>query len=867
MFSTEFATFTQAIFGNNAARAEVDAVLDFYRGLLARLPDQGGYDFWVQQFRTAQCQGAGPVNAAVEAISSSFPTGGEYASRARTNAQYVGDLYNSFLRRGGDLGGVRFWINQLDTFAMTREQVRQNFIASGEFQGRVNAIVAQGCVPWHRGPAPGARMLVPGSNGPISGDLASGRIRASIPRISSHAMPSYRPGAGSLLPAFFVALSSVAFVAESQAAPGDLDVTYGTGGVAQFGPAARGIAGARTMADGSIVMVLNDPQILQVRLARLLPDGTPDPSIGSTIAAPLDQVSSADLEVQPDGRILAVGGARETTNFQSGAIVWRFNTDGTLDESFGTGGWRFIVGGGFWSAKVLADGKVGLAGGSNDFLARLLPDGELDETFGNGGSITHPRASELSSLDELLPLPDGKWLAAGWTQTSARRFLSTTRVLADGSIDTNYGIDGRLLIPAIDTSAVTSKRFSTRAVFPRPDGGVILVTWGTEAFTAGTGHCRDAESSIVLAAVNAQGALDTSFHGSGIRLTRIEGRDTVVHAAARDGAGRILVSGIRRTSATGCSYSSFVARLTPLGTLDPSFGQGGVRDLAPTNLFGTTALVLLGDGSIVAIAQRAGSDAEFAAFKLEGGGPAGDSDADGMSDELEVSIGRDPAVKDNDVFADSRLFVMQQYRDFLTREGDAGGITAWKNNVDSDTQTRGQVIESFFGSTEFQGTIAPVARLYFAYFLRIPDYPGLNFWIGHYRAGNSLESISGFFATSPEFASTYGALDNGQFVTLVYQNVLGRAPDAGGFAFWKGQLDGSQMTRGQVMLGFSESAEYRASSDSMVYVTMMYFGMLRRAPDPPGLDFWVQYRNAGNSGLALIDGFLASQEYRGRFLP
>jgi hypothetical protein len=144
MFSPEFASFTQGIFGNTAARAEVDTVMDFYRGLLARTPDQSGYDFWVARFRAAQCAGAGNVYGEVESISSSFANGAEYLGRNRTNAQYVGDLYSSFLRRGGDLNGVNFWINQLNT-TQTRNQVRQQFIGSSEFQGRVNAIVAQGC--------------------------------------------------------------------------------------------------------------------------------------------------------------------------------------------------------------------------------------------------------------------------------------------------------------------------------------------------------------------------------------------------------------------------------------------------------------------------------------------------------------------------------------------------------------------------------------------------------------------------------------------------------------------------------------------------------------------------------------------------
>ena len=67
------------------------------------------------------------------------------------------------------------------------------------------------------------------------------------------------------------------------------------------------------------------------------------------------------------------------------------------------------------------------------------------------------------------------------------------------------------------------------------------------------------------------------------------------------------------------------------------------------------------------------------------------------------------------------------------------------------------------------------------------------------------------------------------------------------------------------MLEFSESAEYKGLSNNKVYVTMMYIGMLRRAPEEEGFNFWVSYLDSGNSGLALINGFLYSQEYSARF--
>ena len=243
----------------------------------------------------------------------------------------------------------------------------------------------------------------------------------------------------------------------------------------------------------------------------------------------------------------------------------------------------------------------------------------------------------------------------------------------------------------------------------------------------------------------------------------------------------------------------------------------------------------------------------------------GDTDGDGVPDCVDVTEGLNPAVKDNDVFGNSRLFAMQQYRDFLSREGDAAGIHGWTDTMQAGT-ARAAVVESFFNSAEFQGVIAPVARLYFAYFLRIPDYGGLTFWINYYRAGNALAAVSQAFATSQEFVDRYGALDNPQFVDLVYQNVLGRAADAGGRAFWLGQLNGG-MTRGAMMIGFSESPEYKAAIASEVYVTMMYVGMLRRAPDTGGFNFWMGYIDAGNSGQTLIGGFLGAPEYHNRFLP
>jgi len=210
-------------------------------------------------------------------------------------------------------------------------------------------------------------------------------------------------------------------------------------------------------------------------------------------------------------------------------------------------------------------------------------------------------------------------------------------------------------------------------------------------------------------------------------------------------------------------------------------------------------------------------------------------------------------------------FVKQVYRDFLNREADQAGLDYWVNGIDAGLLTRAECVESFLLSAEFGGNVSPVTRLYFSYFLRIPDYDGLIYWISQYGAGMSLTDISEFFVQSAEFIATYGSLTNAEFVNLVYLNVLERTPDQAGLDYWVGLLDAGSLTRGEVMTGFSESAEYKATSASEIYVTMTYIGLLRRSPDQTGFDFWVATLDSGGSGLGLIDGFLVSAEYAARF--
>lgn len=112
---------------------------------------------------------------------------------------------------------------------------------------------------------------------------------------------------------------------------------------------------------------------------------------------------------------------------------------------------------------------------------------------------------------------------------------------------------------------------------------------------------------------------------------------------------------------------------------------------------------------------------------------------------------------------------------------------------------------------DISGISGQAYRIYQAAFDRAPDLGGLGFWINAMDHGTSLTQVAGAFISSQEFASTYGALGNSQFATQLYENVLHRAPDTGGLSYWTSVLDSGALSRSDVLVGFSESAENQAA--------------------------------------------------------
>lgn len=218
-------------------------------------------------------------------------------------------------------------------------------------------------------------------------------------------------------------------------------------------------------------------------------------------------------------------------------------------------------------------------------------------------------------------------------------------------------------------------------------------------------------------------------------------------------------------------------------------------------------------------------------------------------------------------FRTTESFVRQQYRDFLGREADQGGLDFWMSRTAGDGSNIATIITAFMDSQEFAPRRSLV-RLYAAYFDRDPDLEGFDYWTNELATGGArVDDVSELFSLSPEFQATYGSLDNDAFVRLVYRNVLKRDPDAAGFEYWRQQL-ANGLGRGRMMTAFSESPENVIATTGLVDVVVTYRGMLNRLPDTAGKAYWVGIVGGNRNALAsLVQNFYVSPEYASRITP
>jgi hypothetical protein len=249
-----------------------------------------------------------------------------------------------------------------------------------------------------------------------------------------------------------------------------------------------------------------------------------------------------------------------------------------------------------------------------------------------------------------------------------------------------------------------------------------------------------------------------------------------------------------------------------------------------------------------------------------------DPDGDALTDVVEAAEGRNPAVKDNDVFAPGgpgpRLFAMQQFRDWVNREGLEPGIQFVANQA--ATIGRAPAIVNLFGTDEVQNEVLPALRLVTAFAIGtgngIPAADDVLDAVDDVQAGATGFDLAGSFAARASFGSAYGGLGNQNFVRQVFLDLLGREPAQAGLTFYTNQLDAGR-PRSDVFAEVALTGEFAERHANRVFVLAVFIEMLGRSPAQAGLDFWIGRLGAGVPRAQLVQQILASAEYRGRFLP
>jgi uncharacterized delta-60 repeat protein len=292
---------------------------------------------------------------------------------------------------------------------------------------------------------------------------------------------------------------------------------------------------------------------------------------------------------------------------------------GELDSSFGSSGkvtTMLGIGGSNAGAMLaLPDDRLLVAGhGVTGFtpspfsinidfaLVRYEPNGALDPSFGTGGIVLTEFAGGIDQAWALVRQPDGKVVAAGFASPTADATGDTTFALArynaDGSLDATFGVGGKVttdLTPFADWiygAAVDS-------------AGRIVVAGVAGLISFGGGS-----SDFALARYTPNGTLDATFGNGGVQILDFGGSlssEDIAFALAIQPDGRIVAAGTagRDTAGSFHQRSFGLARLQPDGALDPTFGVGGL--VTTTFTFENSevlGLALTGDGRIVAAGSK-----------------------------------------------------------------------------------------------------------------------------------------------------------------------------------------------------------------------------------------------------------------------
>jgi len=563
---------------------------------------------------------------------------------------------------------------------------------------------------------------------------------------------------------------------------GTLDASFGTAGevASRLGTSPNSVArGLAIQADGKILVAgfAGPGGSQEFALARYNPSGSLDSTFGDPVQQPGPQppqplrsgsvltnpggnASATSVAVTPDGKIL-VAGSVQPSAFSSASdfALVRYNADGSLDTTFGTGG--------------IVTTKLGdFDAGANTIL--IVPD---------ANTITNPA--------------DYKIVAAGHTSTSGGDFnFALVRYNADGSLDTTFGDPGLSPLSGIVTTNFGQLDDIHDAVL-QADGKIVAVG---STFIGG-------KVELALARYNTDGGLDTSFGTAGQVTTDLGGVNQSANSLVIQPDGKLVVAGVYAPNGPS---DFFLACYLSSGALDATFGINGkvLTPFDPTSNAGAASLVQLPDGTFVA-GGSAGTSFALARYWGDNSPPAyalssanavyvnllyeqllaRPADAGGLSGWVTLLTTKTVpgtfsvvmAIEQSQEYR-TRL-VDNLYTTLLARPADAAGEAGFVQALASGTSIE-QVKAIMLGSPEYfqragSTNLAFLQALYHSVLNRALDPAGQSGWLAA-LAQEDRATLAAQFLASPEAEQ--------DLVQAGYLQYLHRPADPAGLAAWLAHL-------------------------------------------------------------------------------
>ena len=320
---------------------------------------------------------------------------------------------------------------------------------------------------------------------------------------------------------------------------GSVDNTFGTAGkvITRFDEFGNHEGHAIALQPDGKIVIAGSARGTTIGVARLLPDGTPDSSFSAdglyTFNTGLSNGDAKAVAVRSDGRII-VGGQTHNGTDQA-FIALCLLPDGSLDTAFNHTGYAATIAGDIFNyvraMKLQADGKIVMAGsgifgaeGGNFTLIRYKTDGTLDNTFGTGGIVNIDFYGNEDEAECLTILPDNKILVGGIATLTTNHKFAMVRLLPDGSLDHTFGSEGKIWTAMQDSSDFVN------SIAVQPDNKIILAGASTGIyyqramarylpFATELNEISGRLSEIILLPNPAKGML--YLHGEAMQVRRI----------------------------------------------------------------------------------------------------------------------------------------------------------------------------------------------------------------------------------------------------------------------------------------------------------------------------------------------------------